>query len=187
MGGINMRRALIIIAVLVVAILVFIGYSGIFYNVTITKREIGPFTMILKKHTGSYYKTGPVFDMVETALKKKIDTKKLKAVGLYYDDPAKVKKEQLRSECGFIVEKIDLEKIGALEDGFLMKDFKKTRCAVGEFPFKTFLSYMIGPSKAYPKLTEFSKGKTFSAEFGMEIYDTQSNIIQYCMPIKETE
>ena len=108
-------------------------------------------------------------------------------MGLYYDDPVKVKEEQLRSECGFIIEKNDLEKIGALKDGSLVKDFKKTRCAVGEFPLKSFLSYMIGPSKAYPKLAEFSKEKTFSADFGMEIYDQDKKLIQYCMPLKEAE
>jgi hypothetical protein len=182
-----MKKALIIVGVLVAALFVFIAYSGLFYSMTVSEKKIGPFTMVLKKHAGSYYKTGVVFDEVETALKKTIDTKKLKAVGLYYDDPAKVKERELRSECGFIVEKGDLVKIGVLESGLVIKEFEKTTCAVGEFPLKTFLSYMIGPSKAYPKLAMFTKGKTFSAEFGMEIYDSQSKIIQYCMPMKKTE
>ncbi len=109
-----MKKVIIILVVLAVALLGFIGYSGMFSSVTITEKEMGPFTMVLKKHTGSYYKTGAVFDEVEGILKKTIDTKKLKAVGLYYDDPAKVKEEQLRSECGFIVDKVDIDKIGAI-------------------------------------------------------------------------
>jgi hypothetical protein len=182
-----MKKALIVIAALVAALLVFVVYSGICYTVVVSEKEIGPFTMILKKHTGSYYKTGAVFDEVKAVLKKTIDTKKLRGVGLYYDDPGKVKEEQLRSECGFIIEKTDLDKIHTSGDGFIVRDFKKTRCAVGDFPLKTFLSYMIGPSKAYPKLAEFSKEKKFSADFGMEIYDQEKKVIQYCMPLNKTD
>lgn len=183
----TMKKVIIIIAVLIAAVLGLIGYSGFFYTVIITEKEIGPFTMVLKKHTGSYYKTGATFDEVEAVLKKAVDTKKLKAVGLYYDDPAKVKKDQLRSECGFIVDKADLEKIGTLPESFITKDFKKTLSAVGEFPLKSFLSYMIGPARVYPKFGEYSKGKKFTTNYSMEIYDNQSKKILYCMPIEESK
>jgi hypothetical protein len=179
-----MKKVIIIIAVIIVAVLGLVGYSGFFHTVTIAEKEIGPFTMVLKKHTGSYYKTGAVFDEVETALKKSVDTKKLKAVGLYYDDPAKVKEEQLRSECGFILDRADLEKMKALPEGLIVKDFKKTLCAVGEFPLKTFLSYMVGPARVYPKIEEFGKKRKLTGDFGMEIYDHQSGTIFYCMPIE---
>ncbi|HOD14766.1 MAG TPA: GyrI-like domain-containing protein [Spirochaetota bacterium] len=182
-----MKKALIITGVLVAALFAFIAYSGLFYSVTITEKEMGPFTMILKKHAGSYYKTGAVFNEVEAALKKNMDTKKLKAVGLYYDDPDKVKEEELRSECGFIIEKGDMAKIGALESGLFIKEFEKTSCAVGEFPLKSFLSYMMGPSKAYPALASYIKGKKISGDFGMEIYDLQSKKIFYCMPVGRVE
>lgn len=178
-----MKKALIIIAILAVALFAFVAYSGLFYSVTVTEKEIGPFAMVLKKNTGSYYKTGAVFGEVEESLKKALDTKKLKAIGLYYDDPAKVKEEELRSECGFIIEKGDLEKIGALKSGLFVKEFNKTRCAVGEFPLKTFLSYMLGPSKAYPALEAYGKEKKLSGDFSMEIYDMGSAKILYCMQI----
>lgn len=178
-----MKKAIIIIAVIIAALLGLAGYSGLFYTVTIAEKEIGPFTMVLKKHTGSYYKTGAVFDEVEAVLKKTVDTKKRKAVGLYYDDPAKVKEELLRSECGFIVDKADLEKIGTLPQGLITKDFKKSLCAVGEFPLKTFLSYMIGPARVYPKIEEFGKKRKLTGDFGMEIYVHQYGKILYCMPI----
>jgi hypothetical protein len=179
-----MKKVIIIIAVLIAVIFGVIGYSGFFYSATIGEKEIGPFTMVLKKHSGSYYKTGAVFDEVEGILKKTVDTKKLKAVGLYYDDPAKVKEDQLRSECGFIVDRADLDKIGALPEGLIIKDFKKTMCAVGEFPLKTFLSYMIGPARVYPKFTEYEKGKKLASGYSMEIYDHQSKKILYCMPVR---
>lgn len=179
-----MKKIIIILAVLIVAILAFTGYSGFFHSVTITEKEIGPFTMLLKKHTGSYYKTGAVFDEVEGFLKKTVDTKKLKAVGLYYDDPEKVKKDQLRSECGFIIDRSDLDKIGALPEGFMIRDYKKTLCAVGEFPLKSFLSYMFGPARVYPKFADYGKLKKFTADYSLEIYDNQSKKILYCMSIE---
>ena len=182
-----MKKALIIIVVLVIGLAIFVIFSGAFHSVTIAEKEMGPFTMVLKKHTGSYAKTAPVFDQVSAVLKTSIDTKKLKGVGLYYDDPAKVKKELLRSECGFIIDDADAGKIGILPDGFKITKFKKTRCAVGEFPLKTFLSYMIGPFRAYPKLSEFIKGKAMEADYGLEIYDTEHGIILYCMPLGAAE
>ena len=182
-----MKKALIIIAVLVTGLAIFVIYSGAFHSVTIAEKEVGPFTMVLKKHTGSYAKTAAVFDEVSAVLKKSIDTKKLRGVGLYYDDPSKVQKELLRSECGFIIDDPDLKKIGTLPDGFIITKFKKTGCAVGEFPLKTFLSYMIGPSRAYPKLKDFIKGKAAESEYGLEIYDTEHGIIQYCMPFRPAE
>jgi hypothetical protein len=178
-----MKKVIIILVVLIFAILAFIGYSGLFYTVPIVEKEVGPFTMILKKHTGSYYKAKATFEEVEAVLKKNIDTKKLKAVGLYYDDPAKVKEDKLRSECGFIIDKTDVAKIGALPEGLIVKEFKKTLCAVGEFPLKSFLSYMIGPARVYPKFAEYGKKKKFTSDFSMEIYDTRSASIVYCMTI----
>jgi hypothetical protein len=182
-----MKKVIIILAVLIVAILGFIVYSGFFYSVTIAEKEMGPFTMLLKKHTGSYYKTGATFDNVEGFLKKTVDTKKLKAVGLYYDDPAKVKKDQLRSECGFIIDRAELDKIGALPEGLIIKDFKKTLCAVGEFPLKSFLSYMLGPVRVYPKFADYGTLKKFTGDYSMEIYDNQSKKILYCMAIGKTK
>lgn len=185
-GGI-MKKVILILIVLIVVILGVAAYSGFFHSVVITEKEIGPFTMVLKKHTGSYYKTKATFDAVNTILKKAVDTKKLKAVGLYYDDPAKVKEKQLRSECGYIVDKGDLDKIKALSKDLVIKDFNKTRCAVGEFPLRTFLSYMIGPARVYPKLGEYGKVKKLTGDFGMEIYDIQSKIILYCMPVGDNK
>lgn len=180
-----MKKIIIIIAVVVIAILGFIGYSGLFTSVAITEEQIGPYTMVVKKHMGSYYKTKATFEEVEAMLKKNIDTKKLKGVGFYYDDPAKVKEDQLRSECGFIIDKTDVDKIGKLPDGIQMREFNKTLCAVGEFPLRSFLSYMIGPARVYPKFLEYGKGKQFVADYSLEIYDSAAGKIQYCMPLKE--
>ena len=88
-----MKKALIIIAFLAAVALGLVLYSGICYSVSVTEREIGPYAMVLKKHIGSYYKTGSVFEEVGEVLGKKIDIKTLKGAGLYYDDPAKVKEE----------------------------------------------------------------------------------------------
>ena len=179
-----MKKALIIIAFLAAVALGLVLYSGICYSVSVTEKEIGPYAMVLKKHIGSYYKTGSVFEEVGEVLGKKIDIKTLKGAGLYYDDPAKVKEEELRSECGFIVSSADLGKIGALDEGLFVRDFQKKVCATCEFPIKTYLSYMIGPSKVYPVLGEYLKGKTTDGDFGLEIYDMQEKKIIYCMPIK---
>ncbi|TFH43296.1 MAG: hypothetical protein E4G96_01515, partial [Chrysiogenales bacterium] len=154
-----MKKTLIVIAALAIGLFGFIAYSGIFHTVTVSEKAIGPFTMVLKAHKGSYYGTGDVFKEVAKSLNAFIDPEKLLAVGIYYDDPAKVKAEELRSECGFILGRDDLTKIVSLRKSFIIKAFPKTTCMVGEFPIKTPLSYMIGPSRAYPKLSEYIQEK----------------------------
>ncbi len=180
-----MKKAVIILLVLAAVIAVVIGYSGVFSPVAISEKEIGPFTMILEKHKGSYYQTGEIIAKVDAELKKVMDTAKLNGIALYYDNPAKVKKEDLRSECGVILEKGDLAKIGSLRTVFIIKDFRKTLCIVGEFPIRTFLSYMIGPARVYPKIREYAESKKYKTEYSIEIYDMQSKKILYCMPVIE--
>ena len=178
-----MKKILIALAVAALGIFALAAYSGLFHSVTVTEKEIGPYTMILKAHRGSYFGTGEVFKEVAGALKPRVDPESLLAVGIYYDDPARVPEAELRSECGFIVEKSDLEKIGVLSDAFIVKAFPKTNCAAGEFPLRTPLGYMLGPSRAYPKLAEYVREKNYRTEYGMEIYDMRSKRITYCMPI----
>lgn len=179
-----MKKLGIILVALVLVVFGLLAYSGLFATITIAEREMGPYTMLVKNHTGSYYKTGAVFDEVETLLKKKLDTAGMLGVGLYYDDPAKVEAEKLRSSCGYIVTTADLEKLGALPEGLVIKKFEAARCAVALFPRRSFLSYMIGPSRVYPKLAEYGKTRTFTGEYALEIYDQKGGTISYCMPVK---
>jgi hypothetical protein len=178
-----MKKAIIAVAVLLAGVFVLVAYSGLFRSVEVSERSIGPFTMVLKAHRGSYYETQKIFKEVNDSLAKAIDTKKLKGVGIYYDDPAKVKKEDLRSECGYIVDERDLGKIIPLKNGLIIREFKETRCVTGEFPIKTFLSYVFGPSKAYPKLSRHLEEKKYTADYAIEIYDMQSRVITYGMPL----
>ncbi len=178
-----MKKTAIVLAVVAVAIFAFVAYSGIFYSVTVEEREVGPYTMILKAHKGSYYGTAKVFEEVAGALKAHLDTEKLVGVGIYYDDPAKVKAEELRSECGFIIEGGDLPKIASLRGSYIIKNFPKTTCLACDFPVRTPLAYMLGPSRAYPKIGEYVEEKKYTTEYGMEIYDNAQKKITYCMPI----
>ncbi|MBN2080513.1 MAG: GyrI-like domain-containing protein [Spirochaetes bacterium] len=178
-----MKKTGIVLAVVAVAIFAFVAYSGIFYSVTVEEREVGPYTMILKAHRGSYYGTAKVFEEVTGALKAHLDTDKLVGVGIYYDDPAQVKAEELRSECGFIIEARDLPKIAPLRGSFIIKNFPKTNCVACDFPVRTPLAYMLGPSRAYPKLGEYIEEKKYTAEYGMEIYYNSEKKITYCMPV----
>ncbi len=178
-----MKKAIIVLLVLIIAIFGLFAYSGLFDSIRVSEKEIGPFSMVLKKHKGSYYKTGAIFEEVETTLKKAMDTKDLRAVGLYYDDPAKVKTDDLRSECGFIVDKTALGKLDLKKEGLIYKEFKATLCVTSEFPIRTFLSYMLGPSRVYSKIGEYADSKKYKADYGMEIYDMKEKKILYCMPI----
>jgi hypothetical protein len=178
-----MKKAIIVPVLLIIAAFGVFAYSGLFDSVSVSEKEIGPFTMVLKKHTGSYYKTGKIFEEVDASLKKTMDTGNLRAVGIYYDDPAKVKTEDLRSECGFIMERAALGRLDLKKEGLIYKEFKATLCVTSEFPIRTFLSYMIGPSRVYSKIDGYADSKKYKADYGMEIYDMKEKKILYFMPV----
>jgi hypothetical protein len=180
-----MKKALFFLAMLVIFAIIFVGYSGFFYSPEISEKRIGPFTMVLMEHRGSYYDAQDTFDQVNAILSKVLNTGTLTGIGLYYDDPAKVKEEDLRSDCGFILDRSELDRLGALKKRLIIRELKKTTCVTGEFPIKNFLSYMTGPARVYPKMGEYIKAKKLRTSYGIELYDMGSKKIIYCMPVVE--
>jgi hypothetical protein len=178
-----MKKLLVVVSVFVVVIGALLGYLGFFSTYTVVEREMGPYRMVYEDFTGPYEKTGPVMDRIYQSLKDDgIET--FKGFGMYYDDPAQVPGEKLRSKVGSIVEEKDWQKLAALKKRYTTIDFPLSRCVVVEFPYRSILSYMIGPMKAYPLLGEFMNTNNYQADYGLEIYDVPGKKIYYAMPVR---
>lgn len=159
------------------------GYSGGFSNPVVIEKEVEPMKMAVKEHKGAYTKTKKPMDEVYEGLVS-MGVEPAKGVGMYFDDPAKVAEEDLRSEVGSVLEGLSEENLAEIGEKFIVKEFEGGRAMVVEFPIKTMLSYMVGPMRVYPVIEEYWKSKGYEEfETAIEVYDVSNKIITYIMPI----
>jgi len=177
-----LKWILIIVAVIVVLLLAFLTYMGIFSSPQAYESKMGPFTIIYESFTGPYAETGPVFNKVFEALKAEgIET--TRGLGIYYDDPSKVPPDKLRSDCGIVIEEKDLAKFNQIKNKFKVKHLPQKDSVVIEFPIRNMLSYMIGPMKAYPALMKYAEEKGYQWGRSYELYDEDQGKIFFVMEI----
>ena len=177
---------LLVFALLAVALLAFLWYLGAFSPVKITEKEMGPYTIAYKSFVGEYKETGKVFMDVYNTLKDAgfALTEKSDSIGVYYDDPAKVAKDKLRSDCGFVISKEDsIKAIALLKKDVKVMTINNSKCLVVEFPMKNMLSFMIGPMKAYPALMGYAVKNNLKVGMVYEYYDMKNNLILFIMQI----
>ena len=171
----------LIVLVIIVGLLIFTAYLGVFSTPKSSERITGPYTFVYEDVAGDYKKTGPVFDKLYKLLKDDgIET--TQAIGIYFDDPGKVPVEKLRSQCGIIVEKKDVVKI---KKKYKVKNIRKHNSIVVEFSVKNMLSYMIAPMKCYSVLMKHAKEKGYKTAMPFEFYDMPGKKILFIMEIKK--
>lgn len=173
----------IAIAVLAILVVSFLAYLGFFAKYTVSEISTGPYLMAYESFIGPYPETGKIFDKVYKSLKADgIKTKR--GLGIYYDDPAKVPAEKLRSDCGVIIENPDQNLFATIKNKYNVKQIVKAKRMVVEFPKKNMLSYFIGPMKVYPLFEKHAKAQGYSAStLGIEIYDENNKKIIFMMDI----
>lgn len=179
---------LTIVILIAVLVLAFLAYMGVFFSPKVAEKEMGPYTLVYEPFIGPYSQTGKVFDKVYKELKADgIET--VSGIGIYYDNPAIVKPEKLRSNCGSVVEAKDLGKLASLKNKYRVWNIPKKKCLVAEFPLRNMLSYMIGPMKAYPALMKYAGEKSYILQKGkqmamtFELYDMKAGKIYFVMEI----
>lgn len=181
-----MLRALV--AFVLFAVLVLGGvlvYHGFFTTPRVAEKEMGPYTVAVKRVAGPYYKVGPTMMEVDAYLRE-LGLEPTKGIGLFYDDPATVAESDLRSDMGDVLEGVDEEALAKIKEKYEVKDIPAVRSAVVTFPIKSMLSYMIGPMKVYPALSAYWKEKGYATDtegYSMELYDVPGKTIYYIMPI----
>jgi hypothetical protein len=178
-----MKLIVSVLGVFIILIAASLSYYGVFTRISIAEKEMGGFWMLYEKHVGDYREVGQVMDKMYARLlgEDAIDTSR--GFGLYYDDPKKVKKENLRSVVGCILEKQDENKIGYLKKNYRIKYYPASKSVVAEFPFKGTLSIFIGIFKVYPRLAEHITQHNYPPGPIMEIYDTPNEKIFYVASI----
>jgi len=169
-----MKKILIIIVAFFVFFIAVVfatfAYSGLFAKVTFEQKEMGPFVVAYMDHVYEELKSEGIVCT--------------KGVGVYFDDPKKTEKENLKSYAGCLLEGDALSEVSDLQTKMKIYQLEKGKFAVSSFPYKNTLSIIIGVMRVYPKMSEYiSENKLNSAEI-VEIYDMENQVIFYLMPIR---
>jgi hypothetical protein len=169
----HLKIATIIIASIGVMIFSTLAYNGAFKTVVVQKGQQGGHLLIGLDHKGSYQKIATVFDKVKQIQQsEKLDSSLF--VGVYFDDPASVEEEKLRSFAGFAI-KDSATGLKLLENhpNLHFQTIEKRYSYFTEMETPNMISMILAVIKAYPALGEKIKEdnpKTSGNGLGFEEY-----------------
>lgn len=171
-----------VLLVITVAVVLFLNYVGFFSKIIIEEKEMGPYVLVYEDHKGDYKGTREIQDNIYYSLLNNYGIETFKGFGVYYDDPKKVSKEELKSIAGCILEESHYNSIEKLKENNLkVIKTKKQKSVVVEFPFRNMFSSIIGAMKVYPEINKYAKKNGFDQKEIMEIYDIPAKKIIYLM------
>lgn len=171
-GGNMLKIIAVIVVALVIALVGFAFYLGLFNPVSIEKAIAGPNKIACLDHIGPYK------DIVKKIqnVKMLLDGQKItpiSACGVYYDDPKSTPSDKLRSKGGYLVEGI--VKIPILENLYIPQR-EVVIAKVKAHP-------AIAPIKTFPKINKWLAVNNFVvAGPCLEIYH-KNRVVEVQMPI----
>jgi hypothetical protein len=169
-----------IVFTVVILIFVFLWFGGFFTKLTVVEKEMGPYTFAYQEFIGPYSKTKNVFEQVYKILVENSITSEI-GIGIYFDDPKEVPADKLKSHCGSVITEEEAKKL----QGKLQTDtIPKGKAIVVDFPYKSVLSYMVGPMRVYPVLSRYALEKGYAQTTkGIEVYDIPNKVLYYYFEI----
>lgn len=174
----------ILFLIAVIAIIIILSHYGLYANVTITEKEVGPYTLVYKKHIGDYTKVGSLMSSIKADLETKYNIKAEKSFGLYFDNPETVDADKLRSVVGYIIENKTVADLENLKADFSVKEYPKSKSVVSEFPYKGLPSIIIGIFRVYPDFMNYIETNNYPLTPIMEIYNSEEEKIEYISSVK---
>lgn len=164
--------------------LIYLSYCGLFTKIEIKEKEAGGYMLVYEEFKGDYKNSSKIMDKVYYSLINDYNIETTNGFGIYYDNPKEVDKDDLRSDLGCIITEKDYDNVEEIKKNFLVKEWPKKKCIYVEFPFKGFMSVILGIKKVYPRINEYVKDKSYQGAPIMEIYDVPNKKIIYLMPVK---
>ena len=137
-----------------------------------------------KNYVGEYKTAGQRFGSLMNAIKAKKNFDPDSYLGIYFDDPTKVKP----SECRFTVAVV-LEDDGAenplKEDGYKESNIKVTSALHATFPFYGMISILLAVFRVYPALTNAAASKSVKGTVMLELSHQSKHLTDYYYPFGE--
>lgn len=151
-------------------------YLGMFSQPSLEKVMAPSYRLVYVNHTGPYNEIKGIFKQVEAKLKAANITP-IAAAALFFDDPAQVAADKLRSKVGYIISDRDYPPSGLIEENLLSQQV--IRATFDGSP-------MIGSYKAYPAMKQWSSENHYQLSLpSLEIYYTDGRV-EYQLPISRT-
>jgi len=164
-------------------------YFGMFEEIKISVSREGPFTLVYENHRGSYRETGKIQDKIYNSLKEKQGIDTTRGFGLYFDDPREVKKSELRSIAGCVLDEKDAINKKSLKKLYSTGILPEAKYIYTEFPFKNRISIIFSLFRIYPAISEYMEKNNYPPVPILEIYDVPAKKIRYyvCINIRKAE
>jgi len=130
-------------------------------------------------HSGPYQLIGPVCDGVCRELNEVLGITAKQGFGLYFDNPRRVAKDQLRSLGGCVVPEDKAAGLAGSTLPFRMALLPGGQAVVVRFPYRGRVSIMVGAMRVYPAMQKHFTAAGVPEGPVMEIYDMAANEIRY--------
>jgi len=176
------KNILVLLGVFIILALVNRWYLGGFAKLEVQEQNMPSYTIAYTRFVGEYGKVWQSMNKVYEALSG-AGIFSSTGVGIYYDDPATISWSDLRSDVGAVITPQDVRKIAKNITVKTLTIPAGTKMVV-VFPFKSSLSYIVGPMKAYPMIAKYMKSKGYVNQVPMtELYDIAAKKIYYIADI----
>ena len=169
-----MKKNMLLIAfVLVIAVIVFIWYMGVFQSIVIEERDRVPYILVYQEMTGN--------DMKQVGeITTKLD-KLLTEHGITHRKPLDVFFPDNKAEIGFAVENSSSNQLRALGEQTKIREIPVQHYMVSHFPWRIKMSFIVGYLKVDPALKKYRSEHNYKT---VEAYALNSgNTIDYMQPI----
>jgi hypothetical protein len=107
----------------------------------------------------------------------------VRGFGLFLNDPAATRAEDLRSLVGWLLDAKDAGKLDLVRAKYGVMEYGPFRSMVANFPFRTRLSPLAGIIRVYPEIRRHAAAKGYRLMPALEIYDEAGATITYSMPV----
>ncbi|MEI7563573.1 MAG: GyrI-like domain-containing protein, partial [bacterium] len=154
-----LKKLLTIVIIIALVLLLARWYLGGFSTPVVTEQKMDAYPIAYTTFTGEYKNVGPTMTKLYDALSG-AGVHSTTGVGIYYDDPAVISGQNMRSDIGSVISSAEFTKLGKMSSsGYKLKMMTAGDKVVVEFPYKNSLSYMVGPIKVYPIVNAYLVAK----------------------------
>ena len=170
----------ITLVVCIILYIAFYAYFGGFIKIKPEVLEKGGDVLVYEELRGDYKQTADATNRIYKDLLNNYGIETFRGIGVYYDDPKAIPVEDLRFEAGCILENPTLDQLEILKLKYKVRTLEKGEYVVVNFPFKGFISILMGIKRVYPAINKYMQENNFKNTGAIvEIYDVPNKIITY--------
>ncbi|CUN28828.1 Uncharacterised protein [Bacteroides thetaiotaomicron] len=180
---------IIIVSIIVFTAIAIYAFLGGFRKVKFQIEMSGGETIVYKDVSGDYRQTPSVTNEVYNYLLNELKIETNKGIGIFYDNPKKVKEKVktnesvigyiMRSESGCVIEPKDTIRLSSMQCKYKIKTLPAQKTLITEFPYKGSSSLLMAMFKIYPALEKYTKVHNLKDSPIIEIYDVPNKKIIY--------